>query len=277
MPNDITRTATTIDHRTLTTDRTFRHRSGDDSAAHLSALRKTLRNTGGLDPVLVWQETDETGNPTGRQILLDGHYRVAAYRAEQAAGKINGHGVPAVLLTCTRMEAHLEALLVNAKDTLPLTQIERLNAAWFLVRTYPNALSKPRLAKVSGASERTVANMRKQLRTFMEKKEMPNGNWIIDRTYPEKKEYQAPTDEERRQKVDELKAAIRGAFNVVRTRDIEIMGDALQEALGAQQFAMIADYLLVGDRDDDGGTGWMEPDEFDQGEATDKEPTNPDF
>lgn len=256
------RTLTNLDRRQITLDPAFRHRTGDDSATHLSALRKTLRNTGGLDPVLVWQEIDATGTASGRLVLLDGHYRVAAYRAEQSAGKIEGKGIPAVLLRCDRMEAHLVALTANAKDTLPLTMQERLNAAWKLVRAFPKAISKPRLAKASGVAERTIANMRQQLRKFSEAKETPDGNWMIDRRFPTTNYYTPPSDEARRQMVAALSQAIRAALNEVRTQDCEIIGDALEEALGVRQFASIADYLGGGDRDDDGGTLWMTPDEF---------------
>ena len=162
------RTLTNIDRNKITTDITFRHRSGPDSGSHLAALRKTLRNTGRLDPVLVWQEADDKGTATGRLVLLDGHYRLAAYRAEQSAGKIEGRGIPAMLISGNRMEAHLAALMANSKDTLPLTMQERLNAAWKLVQAYPKTISKPRLARASGVSERTILSMRQQFKKFTE-------------------------------------------------------------------------------------------------------------
>lgn len=258
----LTKTLTNIDRRQITIDPTFRHRSGDDSPTHLAALRKTLRNTGRLDPVIIWQEIDAAGNPTGRLVLLDGHYRVAAYRAEQADGKVDGNGIPALLIKCDRVEAHLEALKANAKDTLPLTAAERLNAAWSLVRAYPKEISKPRLAEASGVAERTIANMRSQLRKFLEAKKSPDGNWLIDRRFPNENEFTPPTDEARQIMVSTLAKAIRDALNETRTRDIEIIGDALEEALGPRQFASIADYLGGGDSREDGGTSWMTPDEF---------------
>lgn len=256
----LNRTLTNIDRNKITTDTTFRHRSGPDSGTHLAALRKTLRNTGRLDPVLVWQETDAKDTPTGRLVLLDGHYRLAAYRAEQSAGKIEGRGIPAVMLTGNRMEAHLAALMANSKDTLPLTMQERLNAAWMLVRTYRNGISKPRLARASGVAERTIANMRQQLRKFAEAGESPDGNWLIDRRFPVKSDYEPPSDAARQAMVATLSQGIKVALNEVRTRDIEIIGDALQEALGVRQLATIADYLGGGDEADDRDTSWMEPD-----------------
>ncbi|WP_375227888.1 hypothetical protein [Roseobacter sp. S98] len=253
------RTPTNINRNDITTDASFRHRSGPDSGTHLAALRKTLRNTGRLDAVLVWRETDGKGNPTGRLVLLDGHYRLAAYRAEQTAGKIEGRDIPVVILAGTRMEAHLAALMANSKDTLPLTMQERLNAAWTLVRTYLNGISKPRLAKASGVSERTILSMRQQMKKFAEAGEVPDGNWLIDRRFPTESDYEPPSDAVRQAMVASLSQALKAALSEVRTRDVEIIGDALQEALGVRQFATIADYL-GGSDEEDGGTLWMEPD-----------------
>ena len=254
------RTLTNIDRNKITTDITFRHRSGPDSGSHLAALRKTLRNTGRLDPVLVWQEADDKGTATGRLVLLDGHYRLAAYRAEQSAGKIEGRGIPAMLISGNRMEAHLAALMANSKDTLPLTMQERLNAAWKLVQAYPKTISKPRLARASGVSERTILSMRQQFKKFTEAGETPTGNWLIDRRFPVKSDYEPPSDAARQAMVAALSQALKAALNEARTRDVEIIGDALQEALGVRQLASIADYLGGGDEEDDRDTSWMEPD-----------------
>jgi len=260
MPTRITMTPTTIDRSQITIDHTFRHRSGTDSESHLKALRKTLRNTGRLDPIIVWQEVDNEGTLPKRHVLLDGHYRYAAYRAEQHAGKIQGRGIPAMLLKGDRMEAHLVALKANSKDVLSLSLIERTDAAWKLVQTYPTELSKRRLSEASGVSERTVARMRQQLRKFREAKESPSGSWMTDRRFPEVNDFEPPSDEARRQMVAALTKALQSALNEVRTKDVEIIGDAVHDALGPRQFAAITDYLRA--EDEDGDTVWMVQDEF---------------
>lgn len=257
-----------IDRRQITQDPTFRHRSGDDSPTHLAALRKTLRNTGRLDPVSVWQEVDKDGNETRRLVLLDGHYRVAAYWAEQSAGKIDGHGIPSVLIKGNRIDAELVALAGNVKDNQPLTPHERLNAAWLLVQRYRNAIPKSRLSKASGVAVRTIANMRSQLRKFQEAKELPSGNWLADRKFPLENEWTPPTDEAREAMINSISEGVRKALNEVRTQEIEIIGEGLMRAIGARQFAYVADYLLCNDDDEDRETGWMAPDEFE--EAPDK-------
>lgn len=234
---------TNIDHRQLTLDPTFRHRKEAENATHLAALRKALRNTGSLDAILVWREQDEEGKETGRLVLLDGHFRVTAYRAEIAAKHIEGKGIPALIVKGTRIDAELEALRANTKDSLPLTPTERTDAAWSLVRRHRNKISKLRLAKASGVSERSVANMRKKLKEFLEAKEQPTGNWWQDRQWPKKSEFAAPDDAERERLIATLATSITEAIRENRIRDTEIKAEAIQRALGKRDMEAVVEYL----------------------------------
>ena len=254
---------TNIDHRLVTFDQTFKYRSGDDSAAHLEALRRILRNTGKLDPVTVWCEQNNKGETTGRMVLLDGHYRVGAYRAEQAEGHIAGRGIPANVVSGTRAEAHLVALTLNSKETLPLTPQERLNAAWRLVREFRNDISKKHLSKASGVAERTIANMRSQLRKFREAKELPEGNWLIDRNWPEKKEFTPPSEEARRAVIEALSKDLKEAFKANWVNDVEIIGEALINTFGERRMKLVTD-AVFGGGDEEHATAWMSPDDIGQ-------------
>ncbi|WP_422000035.1 hypothetical protein [Roseovarius mucosus] len=234
---------THIDHRQLTLDPAFRHRKEADNATHLAALRKTLRNTGSLDAILVWREQDEEGKETGRLVLLDGHFRVTAYRAEIAAKHIEGKGIQALIVKGTRIDAELEALRANTKDSLPLTPTERTDAAWALVRRHRNKISKSQLAKASGVSERSIANMRKKLKEFLEAKEQPTGNWWQDRQWPKKSEFAAPDDAERERLIATLATSITEAIRENRIRDTEIKAEAIQRALGQREMADVVECL----------------------------------
>lgn len=236
-------TLTNIDHRHLTLDPAFRHRKVAENATHLAALRKTLRNTGNLDAILVWREQDDEGEETGRLVLLDGHFRVTAYRAEIAAGSVQGKGIPALILKGTRIEAELAALRANTKDALPLTPSERTDAAWSLVRRHLNDISKSRLSKASGVSERSIANMRKKLKEFFEAKEQPTGDWWRDRKWPEESSFTAPTEAERENLIATLSASITEAIREHRIKDIEIMAEAIHRALGQRSMADVVEYL----------------------------------
>jgi len=114
----------------ITLDGTFQFRHTGTDKGHVKVLAQTLRTVGALDPILLWQETNADGQPTGRLVLLDGLQRLAAY----ATAKGRGGAVPAVVLTGDRMEAMLAAVQANTRDNLPLTKDERLDAAWRLVR-----------------------------------------------------------------------------------------------------------------------------------------------
>ena len=234
---------THIDHRHLTLDPTFRHRRVTENTTHLAALRKTLRNTGRLDAVLVWREQNKDGKHTGRLILLDGHFRVHAYRAETVEGRTDGKGIPAFIWEGTRIDAELAALSANVKDALPLTMGERTDAAWTLVRRHRNAISKAQLAKASGVSARTIANMRTKLREFTAKGEAPSGEWWRDRKWPEESDYNAPTDEERERIIAAVAASITEALREHRVRDIETKADAIERALGQRELKDMVEYL----------------------------------
>lgn len=267
MRDKTTKTTTTIDHRQVDLDDTFRHRSGPESENHLAGLRRTLRNVGRLDPIIVWREIDKQDQPTGRMVLLDGRYRLGAYRAEHAENKVDATAIPAMVVQAPRTEAHLIALQANAKEILTLTTTERTNAAWWLVREFRNELSKSRLAIASGVAARTIANMRAKLREFDEAKETPSGDWVADRNWPEESSWTPPTDEEMEAQIEQLAEAFKAAVREIRTRDVAVIAEAMERALGQRQITAIADYLGIGgmrDEGDDIGTGYMEPDEFEQ-------------
>jgi len=261
---------TYVDHRQLTLDPEFRHRRETEHSAHLALLRKTLRNTGKLDPVLAWREADNEGRATGRLVLLDGYFRVTAYRAEAAEGSIDGKGIPANLLKGNRIDAELAALSANIRDTLPLTPSERTDAAWKLVRKYRLSISKAQLSRASGVSPRTIANMRKKHKEFLEAKQEPNGSWWRDRTWPDEHEFDEPTDAEREHLIASLAASLKEAIREHRVRDIEVMAEAIERAFGNRQMVDIVEYL---------GLSLGEPDEYaiDLHEAEADDELRPDF
>lgn len=81
---------TYIDPRQITHSDDFSHRKDGQNETHVAALGKTLRATGRLDPVLLWQEITGKGEVTGRLILLDGLHRLAAYDANAHAKALDG-------------------------------------------------------------------------------------------------------------------------------------------------------------------------------------------
>jgi hypothetical protein len=85
----------------ITADDAFQFRQWGIHREHVRGLAQTLRNTGQLDPILVWQEIDAADRPTGRLILLDGQHRIAAHDTVHKGRK----GILAAVLRGNRNEA----------------------------------------------------------------------------------------------------------------------------------------------------------------------------
>ncbi|MCT8159522.1 ParB/RepB/Spo0J family partition protein [Pseudoruegeria sp. SHC-113] len=134
----------------------FRHFEVDQH--HVDELAKVLDNGNVLDPITIWMDPDKE-----QMVVVDGHHRLAAYRQAEWRKK-----VPVVVHQCGIEQAQLMALAENSKARLPLTSEERTDAAWRLVCLGPSIYSRKAIAKATGASERTVANMRSTLRALQE-------------------------------------------------------------------------------------------------------------
>ncbi|SDH69406.1 ParB/RepB/Spo0J family partition protein [Roseospirillum parvum] len=121
---------------------------------HISELQRAIKAGGRLDPLLVAQ--------VGRSvILLDGHHRVAAY---ESSGVTND--IPVEYFNGTLEQAVLAAGRANSKAKLPMSTQERQNYAWRLVLLGKH--SKKQIAKASGASDGSIAIMRRVKRELGE-------------------------------------------------------------------------------------------------------------
>ena len=228
-------------------------RNGIDKG-HLRTLLQGLRSAGGkLDPILLWREVDREGAPTGRLILLDGEHRLAAYRTLQKKAPSVNKALPALILVCNRDEAMCRAALANRKDTLSLTQNEKADAAWRMVRFHTATLSKTKIAHASGISARTVATMRQRLKVLLEAGGEVTGQWWRDRKDGQKEDDAAErlTEAERRAEVITLGNALREAAGSWPKRDSTLVAEALQVAFGFNLRGMAEFLYGASERDED--------------------------
>jgi hypothetical protein len=118
-----------------------------DKARHVSTLMRALSITGKpLDPLLVF--------PAGSKFfLIEGHHRHAAYRYADWKDP-----VPVEVFSGSLDEACMAALRGNNKDKLPMTRIEKSNAAWRLV--LEDKLSKNEIKELGLVGRTTVGDMR---------------------------------------------------------------------------------------------------------------------
>lgn len=138
----------------------FQHRDGSyrawDKDAHIDKLADCLEKQEGLlDPLLLYPVD-------GHRIVLDGHCRLMAYRE---TGLDASTPVPVEHFRGTFREAFTLPAARNSKEKLPLTQKERLEAAWryVLFNEGRDWYSYRDIAKATNTSSSTVGNMHAEL------------------------------------------------------------------------------------------------------------------
>lgn len=128
------------------------------SSYHVENLARALGQDDDLQPLLVIRRG-------GKVFLIDGRHRKRAY--EQAG---RGDSVPVTEFLGTPQEALLEGQRLNKRHTLAMTQDERMNCAWKLVKLDAAKTWRFSLPQImaAGVSRGQVTFMRKVLRELGE-------------------------------------------------------------------------------------------------------------
>ena len=198
-------------------------------------------------------------SPTlGKPLLVDGGHRLAAYKNDKR------ENVPCRVMAGTFAEAAVKALAANTRDTLSLTQQERSDGAWRLVRAHDLNLTGDTIARAAGVTRRTVQAMRKRWREITAAGVTGTGEWWRDKQDREGQSGEPMTDKEREGKINELAEALRKAAGMTPSRDIQLLGEALLRAFG-RHLKDAAEYLFTQPKDDEGDGHWSEPMDTDLG------------
>jgi len=124
------------------------------SESHIAALVRALKTGEDLDPILVL--------PLGGSfVCLDGHHRLIAY---ERAGITKG--IPISVFEGEFRDAWTQPIESNVKDKLPMTEAEKLEAAWVMLLT--GEYTWDEIAERAKASRSTVARMSKAKRQLEE-------------------------------------------------------------------------------------------------------------
>lgn len=129
------------------------------SGFHVEGLARSLQHSVDLLPVLVMRRG-------GRFFLIDGRHRREAYRLARRAD-----GVPVEEFTGSPAEAVLEGQRRNQQHTLAMTNDERMDGAWKLVKLDASGQCRftlPEIMASVGISRGQVTFMRKVLRELPE-------------------------------------------------------------------------------------------------------------
>lgn len=125
------------------------------ASVHVNDLVAGLEDGGDLTPVLVLRRG-------GRLFLIDGRHRKAAYIEAK-----RGNEVPVQEFVGTPAEAVLEGQRLNRQHTLRMSQDERMDAAWKLVKLDASGQCRYTLKAImmsAGAGRGQVTLMRRVLR-----------------------------------------------------------------------------------------------------------------
>ncbi|WP_157046613.1 ParB/RepB/Spo0J family partition protein [Roseovarius sp. 217] len=213
-------------------------------------LTIALKNTGRLDPILLWASPE---GPEAPLVILDGRHRIAAYRSEGVS-----RNIPATVITCPWREALLISARSHSKAQYPLTANERADFAWRLVRESGLAYSKSEIAKATATSARTVARMRARLGDAQRRGDEGKftGSWWRDRDDRVETEMEDDmTEDQRRAYIEEGTKEIR---NLLDRRgksgwrsEISIVDECLIKALGVSRIRAVAEYTFPSTEDAD--------------------------
>lgn len=139
-----------------------------ESEEHIKNLMNAIRNKEDhlLDPLVVWWSGK-------RWYVIDGHHRRLAYErlADHKTDPLKVPGIPVKVFEGTLNEAVSEASGMNAKDKLNMSHKDKLDRAWKLTvmdHPEPPSMSKADISRATTISQRTIANMRKELRRITE-------------------------------------------------------------------------------------------------------------
>lgn len=217
----------------------FQHRAPSEwaSNAHVRELTRGAQ-VGALDPVAVWWNGKHW-------VCIDGHHRLLAYQA----ARMMGREVPVQVFEGTPADAVAEAARRNTRDKLAMSRSEKTNAAWRLVII--GELSKAKTVEASGASEGTVANMRR-VRDFLVAKGVTYGelHWEAARRFAAGEEIEeVDWDERTEQEAQEMATAISKAIGKRGSKRIDAFARAL-ELYDSRMPAMLKEIWRNGDEEE---------------------------
>ncbi|MCZ7908334.1 MULTISPECIES: ParB/RepB/Spo0J family partition protein [Agrobacterium] len=256
----------------------FKFRFGKLDRHHKADLAGHLRRTGKpLDPVLLWRDMTADEVDVVPLILLDGEHRIAAYKAVGDQGR-----VPAIILHCDRRTALLAALGGNAKYVLSLSQMERTDAAWRLVREpVEPSYTRKEIVGMASVSARTVNYMRSRWAEMVKAGQEPTGEWGRDRSdKTTERDGDEMTDARREREIALLVTEIRDVIDRRKRpekailRDGQAVDTAIIEALGDKRFKELADYFFGEDEQRDEWLGDTLTDDADCSDNNEVEDAN---
>ncbi|EAQ47717.1 hypothetical protein MED193_21029 [Roseobacter sp. MED193] len=222
---------------------TFQFRAFETEEHHVQDLAASIKAGNEMDPLTVWKRGDDD------YVVLNGHHRHAAYARCDYRKPIAVN-----VFECSEAEAKLIALEESTKTKLPMTNVEKLDAAWRLVCT-DHDYSRAQLVKSTGAGDGTIAKMRRHRKTLeVEDLEIPASWWLAQRRVKglEKQEWDNDMQEQMIQtRAKALDDAIGQALGRAGKIQWEAVAIVLERRLNKQTLGYVIDELRDEDEEDE--------------------------
>ena len=148
------------------------------SKGHISKLAKELKTAQHhLEPVILCR-LHVPPDASERLVLVDGYHRFSAY---QATGRTE---IPAFIISADPLEAALQSVLLNSRDTLNMSTSEKLEAYWTVFLIMTEKAGQTSVLKKLGCSNGTLQNFRV---TFNELRKDNSLEQVLNYTWAEAK------------------------------------------------------------------------------------------
>lgn len=206
---------------------------------HVRTLRNLYRNGVTVDPITVRKVvSNDAPEALPEFVLVDGMHRLVAF--EEAFPGTN-EGIPCIIIEGDQKEAFMAALMANRKVSRCLTAMERVNAAWKIVREFPE-VSKKETVEASGVSRTTVGTMRARWRELEDAgRTEVSGNWMSDRdAQPWQPEEMSA--EEFKKRTTKMKRKLRQAAGNSQRHNFDLFATAIIEAFSKNDLIEVIRY-----------------------------------
>lgn len=218
--------------REISFDNDLDVRATGTDETHVRTLRNLYRNGIAVDPITVRKVSSHKGTKvTYSYVLVDGMHRLTAF--EEAFPNSN-EGIHCVVIVGDQKDAFMAALMADRKVTRSLTSMERVNAAWKIVRRFPE-VSKRDTVEATGVSRTTVGTMRMRWKALCEAGTTEvSGNWMTDK---ETSNWQPSemSQEEFRRRATSMKRKLRQAAGKSQRHNFDLFATALVEAFSKDE------------------------------------------
>lgn len=211
----------------------FQFRTFELDQYHVEKLQEAHQRGADLGRIDVWKDPEDS-----QYYVLDGHHRLEAYRR---AGQV--HTANVTVHEGPYHRVRLVALKQNTQARLPMSDVERSNAAWRLVAGQekdkdPDRYSKAELAKLTQRSERTIANMRATaIALLKDDQELPD-SWLQAMRLKREGKQGEMSEEDRQDWVEAKAAEIDAEIGPAIFRYASLFPEAFQQVLQQRMGSM---------------------------------------